>query len=751
MIRNILVLPDGTELAAGTPGTSALRSLRWNCAVNAGTDLNPGSACADSIEAELWVEPGTAPGIAAGDRVELWRQPQGGERVKAGVFVAQQPVRSRRNLYRLTAYDPLSLTEKEISPWLRDHQGDFPLTLTALARAVAGVCGVTLANDPPRNGDYAVRPFYADGLTGRQLLQWAAQAAGCYLHCDADGALVFGWYTDRRGQYALCPGAEADPAPGTPLPYRQDGLTYADYETAPIHKVQIRQSGSDVGVLYPPDATGTNALVIEGNLLLTAPDADTLRPVAQALYEAAQSWPAYTPCTVSAFAECEARPGDLLYAVTPQGRLLTTCVMSAVYEAGQTRLESTGNPRRDSVAAVNAARLNLSGKLLEMQADIGQLSIRASDLSGDFSELKQSVDSLSLTVSQASEENLFDGAVWYADSRSPAGSYTLNGTSAAVRASTDRAGVVLDMPAENLAGLRGGSYTLSLEYRVTQAVSSPGHDSFIMFWVYYPSGNVSFQLKTLYRNSTGVGTPVQDWQTLTLNVDIQDETPTRVYLFPYLYMGTGEVEVRAPAFRPRYNKQSQLSLTRDGVVLSTALLDLSDYAAQQDYTQLKMDQQELELSVVKDGEVRSAFAADTSSVTISSGRVTFAANTLVVNSDNFRLTETGSVSITGMFFSLGDQDQVAIHDGALFFSRKISDGSWKESAQLYSSGENAACGNFVLFGPGADGKQKSGVAAYTNYSGGAFAVYNAAGMPQFMVVINGDGNAELWFNGKKIM
>ena len=170
-----------------------------------------------------------------------------------------------------------------------------------------------------------------------------------------------------------------------------------------------------------------------------------------------------------------------------------------------------------------------------------------------------------------------------------------------------------------------------------------------------------------------------------------------------------------------------------------------------DYTELSQTVDGLSVSVVKDGEVRTAFAADTSSVTISSGRVTFAANTLVVNSDNFRLTETGSVSITGMFFSLGDQDQVAIHNGALFFSRKTSDGSWKESAQLYSSGENAACGNFVLFGPGADGKQKSGVAAYTNFSGGAFAVYNAAGMPQFMVVINGDGNAEIWFNGKKIM
>ena len=52
-----------------------------------------------------------------------------------------------------------------------------------------------------------------------------------------------------------------------------------------MDKVQIRQSDEDVGVIYPPDAAGTNALVLQGNLLLTTDSADALRPVAQAIYK----------------------------------------------------------------------------------------------------------------------------------------------------------------------------------------------------------------------------------------------------------------------------------------------------------------------------------------------------------------------------------------------------------------------------------------------------------------------------------
>lgn len=397
MMQYLLVLPDGTELSAGTPGQNALRSLQWTHTVNAGTDLTPGSACADSLEAELWVEPGQSPGITAGQELTLYRV-EGGARTRLGIFIAESPVRGKRNLYRLTAYDRMVNTEQDLSPWLRERQGDFPMTLDAFVQQVAEACGVPLAGTLPRNGSYAVQAFYADGLTGRQLLQWAAQAAGCFVHCNADGALEFGWYTDARGVHSLMPGAEAAPDLGTAVPYREDGLAYEDYTAAPIDKVQIRQSDSDVGVIFPAEETGTNALVLQGNLLLTARSDETLRPVAQALYEAAAAWPAYTPCTVSAFAACPVTAGEHLYVVAPGGQRLETCVMSAVYTAGETRLESTGNPRRDSVAAVNSSRLNLQGKLLEIQADIDGLRVKAGDLSGDYSELKQTMEELSFSV-----------------------------------------------------------------------------------------------------------------------------------------------------------------------------------------------------------------------------------------------------------------------------------------------------------------------------------------------------------------
>ena len=397
MMQYLLVLPDGTELSAGTPGQNALRSLQWTHTVNAGTDLTPGSACADSLEAELWVEPGQSPGITAGQELTLYRV-EGSTRTRLGIFIAESPVRGKRNLYRLTAYDRMVNTEQDLSPWLRERQGDFPMTLDAFVQQVAEACGVPLAGTLPRNGSYAVQAFYADSLTGRQLLQWAAQAAGCFVHCNADGALEFGWYTDARGVHSLVPGAEAAPDLGIAVPYREDGLAYEDYTAAPIDKVQIRQSDSDVGVIFPAEETGTNALVLQGNLLLTAQSDEALRPVARALYEAASAWPAYTPCTVSAFAACPVTAGEHLYVVTPGGQRLETCVMSAVYTAGETRLESTGNPRRDSVAAVNSGRLNLQGKLLEIQADIDGLRVKAGDLSGDYSELRQTMEELSFSV-----------------------------------------------------------------------------------------------------------------------------------------------------------------------------------------------------------------------------------------------------------------------------------------------------------------------------------------------------------------
>ena len=69
------------------------------------------------------------------------------------------------------------------------------------------------------------------------------------------------------------------------------------------------------------------------------------------------------------------------------------------------------------------------------------------------------------------------------------------------------------------------------------------------------------------------------------------------------------------------------------------------------YTSLKTSYNEISAVMVRDGEVRSKFALDTSSCTISSGTVTFKGNTLIVDSTNFKVSAAGDGTITGTFES----------------------------------------------------------------------------------------------------
>lgn len=68
----------------------------------------------------------------------------------------------------------------------------------------------------------------------------------------------------------------------------------------------------------------------------------------------------------------------------------------------------------------------------------------------------------------------------------------------------------------------------------------------------------------------------------------------------------------------------------------------------------------------KTGEVRSKFAMDSTSVTISSGKITFNSNSIVINSSNFTLDTNGNVSATGSFTSKGaSYEYVQIYNGIL--------------------------------------------------------------------------------------
>lgn len=393
MLQPILTLSSGTELKGGSPG-SAVKSLTLHTAVNAGQEFTIGSAFSDYIEAEIWADPGGSLQITAGDALTYYRQDDAGNRTKVGVFYAEKPTRTKRNSYKVTAYDTMSKLDTDFSGWLRANQAQFPKTIWQLVQLACQRAGVTLASSSlPINGSYSVQAFYADDLTCRQIISWAAEAAGCYAHMNADGKLQFLTYTDKRSTAKITPdGASNSTA------YYADSLSYEDYTVKAIEKVQIRQSDRDVGVIYPDSTTATNTYAVQGNLLLTTGTEANLKTVVQNLYNVLKNV-TYTPCKVSVPSSSGLTCGQIVHVKDARGREFDTYLMSATISSGKASFESMGSASRESSSAVNSQSYkNLTGKMLEIKTSVDGLEVKASDLTGKYTDLKATVDGLSSEV-----------------------------------------------------------------------------------------------------------------------------------------------------------------------------------------------------------------------------------------------------------------------------------------------------------------------------------------------------------------
>lgn len=449
-----IVFTDGTVF-----DSASIISCTYTEQVNSETDICPGAACAAELEFQIRARYGA---ITQGAQFTYYKVSDTGAETKIGVFTVEKPEKDSPYTYTVLAYDNVSKTYKDASTWLRNHQEQFPLSLFSLVQTACSECGLTLANESLPNGDFQAQAFYADDLQWIQILQWAAQAACKFVRADAEGRIEFAWYLDHArsgigpglgsawtalnlaGQLMETADGEvwtfAQPQAG----YFSDGLSYEDYTTAPIDKVQIRQTDDDVGVLYPADETGTNALVIQGNLLLTTQTADALRPVAQVIYETMQGV-TYTPMRVEIpYTSDTPSPGEIITVTDAYVRQMQTYIMSRTISGKRVTLESTGNARRDSTAAVNEQKYtNLQGRMLEISANVEGLKVTASDLAGGMTRLEQTVDSITLSAeSEGSTSKLvlsangveltsanitFTGMVTFAD-LSTAGKTLINGS-----------------------------------------------------------------------------------------------------------------------------------------------------------------------------------------------------------------------------------------------------------------------------------------------------------------------------------
>jgi hypothetical protein len=186
MLRNKLVRSDGSII-----DSSVIISCEFTEEVNSNTNLTVGDTTASELTVEI-----LAPASIQQDEVLTYYIIEDGVETKIGVFNAEKPTTATRTSLRFSAYDNLAKTEARFSDWLRENQSMFPMTLGDLVLHACSQCGVTLASTSFPHTDLLVNAFYADDITCRQVLSWAAAVAGRFVRANVDGALEFAWYED---------------------------------------------------------------------------------------------------------------------------------------------------------------------------------------------------------------------------------------------------------------------------------------------------------------------------------------------------------------------------------------------------------------------------------------------------------------------------------------------------------------------------------------------------------------------------
>lgn len=449
MLKTLVILPDGTELSSGTEGTNAIKSLTLTECVNDGQELSLGSVCANMIELTV-ISPNGGLLISEADELQVYSEDPVGTRYPIGIFIAEKPVWTGANTLKITAFDRVCLLDKDLTDWFNGLSG-WPYTLFQLSKAVCEVCGLELVNTQFPNGSRSIQQFALEQITGRKLLQWAAQISGKFCRATADGKLEFAWYTpsavsigaqapasvdlswDDQGCVALegsistavtdtgnmtllCEGIAVEedgegnvritlPQGGSALGYYADSLSYSDYQVAKLQKISLDTGENTVLINWPADLNeAVNTYTLSANALLTAASKDTLSSIAKTLYNNLKDV-TYTPCNVTVPASDAIHAGSIVNITDRGGKTITAYVMTKRRTGQKETLECTGSARRDSSTAVNDVSLrDISGKVTNLQMTVDGLKASVSDVSGIAASMILNAEGIQSEVTRQNEE-----------------------------------------------------------------------------------------------------------------------------------------------------------------------------------------------------------------------------------------------------------------------------------------------------------------------------------------------------------
>ena len=269
---------------------------------------------------------------------------------------------------------------------------------------------ITLPNDSmviKRSLDKETGNVQTNVLSGSTVIKAICEINGCFGHINRQGQFEYIYLKqDIQGLY---PANDLYPAdnlyPKSPDSYRinkSDYITadYEDYIVEPITKLQIRSSDSDVGTII---GNGSNAYIIENNMLTYQKTADEMQTIAQNIYNKISKI-RYRPFTADLRGNPCLEVGDAIRILT-KNAIVESYVLERDFKGVQALRDSFSSAGEqyysEKVNSTQTSIKQLENRSNKLERTIEETKSTITDVENDLSsQIKQTAESITTEVSK---------------------------------------------------------------------------------------------------------------------------------------------------------------------------------------------------------------------------------------------------------------------------------------------------------------------------------------------------------------
>ena len=334
-----------------------------------------------------------------------------------GVYIIDIPV--KRNLQVVTAsgYDQMQYLNKIADAWWNEMDWTSGKTVLQLIQDLASAAGVHINPDLGShilNGavSYSAAPFVSSQNTYRDIAAWLAEVTGTIAYFDRDGALDFKWFTWAQI------GAQNVAINGSTIGNQCFSVDVADYSVTPVDMLHIMAVAPELNATV---GDGANIYNISGNPFYTGASISDVVSIATPVYNRLSGIAAYNPSSARAIMDWSIESGDMVVLNYNNNAIQMLIMQQTMTWRGGfvvSDILSSGEATRPTQTESERAKYRNELTTHEFENTVAQLRSMISDLSGNYTLINQTVNSIAQTVSSQGNtiQDILDptGEIWTA-------------------------------------------------------------------------------------------------------------------------------------------------------------------------------------------------------------------------------------------------------------------------------------------------------------------------------------------------